>query len=242
MIDTVKILWTGGWDSSFRVLYVAMVEGRHVEPHYIIDTGRRSTTNELRAISRMRDALQVMGHDAAQRIGPLRLMPQNEVPKDAAIADAWTRLRRQCDIARQYALLARYAQHQGLEGLELCVEKDCGIYSLLTAHMEPTLSGAARLTPGAIDGGALFERFEFPVLELLKRDMYEIAKQHAFLDILSKSWFCHRPLGREKPCGLCAPCQAVVHHGLSYRLPPAGMIRYHLWQLAKKCARLVGAR
>lgn len=172
MTDTVKILWTGGWDSSFRVLYVAMVEGRRVEPHYIIDTGRRSTNNELRAISRMRDALQEMGHDAAKRIGPLNLMPQNEIPKDAAISSAWTRLRQQCDIARQYDLLARYAQHRDLHGLELCVEKEGGIYALLAPHMEPTPSGTARVTPGAIDGGELFERFELPVLAYSKRETW----------------------------------------------------------------------
>lgn len=234
MTDTpVKILWTGGWDSSFRVLHVAVVEGRRVEPHYIIDTGRRTTNDELRAISRMRDGLKKLDQSAAERIASLCLTPQNEIPKQPEISNAWKRLKQRVDIAWQYDLLARYAQFKNLAGLELCVEKEGGIYVLLKDHMWQTSDGTYRVKHGAIEDGDIFARFEFPVLEYSKGDMRDMATKHGFLEILDKSWFCHRPISK-KPCGMCAPCIAVMKHGLEYRIPTAGIIRYHLAKFVKQ--------
>ena len=213
-ITPIKILWTGGWDSTFRVLYVVLAEHRHVEPHYIIDTGRRTTTDELRAISRIRNAILKLDQEAAGRISSLVLTPHNEVPKDEEISNAWKELRKRVDIARQYDFLARYAQSREITGLELCVEKEGGIYDILRE-------------PG--DDGGFFERFVFPVLDLSKQDMRTIAIRYGFADILNLSWFCHRPIFG-KPCGICAPCISVVKHGLHYRISRAGLIRYHLAQ------------
>ena len=37
-----KVLWTGGWDSTFRVLYLVLVEKCQVQTYYIIDPFRWS--------------------------------------------------------------------------------------------------------------------------------------------------------------------------------------------------------
>ncbi len=33
----VPLLWTGGWDSTFRLLHLVIVEGHAVQPYYMID-------------------------------------------------------------------------------------------------------------------------------------------------------------------------------------------------------------
>jgi len=51
----VNLLWTGGWDSTFRLLYLVFVEKRRVQPYYIVDTERRSTLNELKTMHLIRE-------------------------------------------------------------------------------------------------------------------------------------------------------------------------------------------
>lgn len=235
--EAATILWTGGWDSTFRVLYVAIVEKARVEPYYIVDTLRHSSLLELRAIGEIRKALLTFDREAGLRIGPLHVTAKSDIPEYDAITALWTRLLTHMDIAPQYDWLARYAQDHNLTNLELCVEKEGHIYGLLGKHVEQ-VNGAYRVKPGAVDGAELFARFSFPVFGYSKVNMRSVAINHGFLEILEKSWFCHRPIFR-KPCGMCAPCQAVVRHGLGYRLSTAALIHYHVGQVVKKIYRSV---
>lgn len=47
---TVNILWTGGWDSTFRVVELSRMEGITIQPVYVIDPNRKSVPYELRAM------------------------------------------------------------------------------------------------------------------------------------------------------------------------------------------------
>ncbi len=50
VIDFMKnVLWTGGWDSTFRVLELVIMKKEMVQPHYILDEDRASTQKELHA-------------------------------------------------------------------------------------------------------------------------------------------------------------------------------------------------
>lgn len=55
-METVHLLWTGGWDSTYRLLYL-LWEGKQVQPHYIIDTHRPSSGHELRAMEAIRASI-----------------------------------------------------------------------------------------------------------------------------------------------------------------------------------------
>ena len=231
----VRVLWTGGWDSTFRVLYATLVEGRSVEPHYIIDTGRPSSLHELRAISKVRDLLRIHNSHAYERVSNLQITSGNEIPEDMEITNSWKRLRCRIDLARQYDWLARYAKSKTLTDLELCVEKDGGIYSYLKEKVEQTSFGTYRLKRGIAvgEGGEVFARFEFPILEYTKAQMRDIAKEIGFIEILEQSWFCHEPING-RPCGMCSPCVLAVEEGVGYRLSRTALFRYHLVQFVRK--------
>jgi 7-cyano-7-deazaguanine synthase in queuosine biosynthesis len=238
--ECIKVLWTGGWDSTFRVLYAAWVEGKRVEPHYIIDTGRRSSFCELRAISRIKDSLRMRNKEAYDRIGNLQITSGNEIPQDAEITDLWKQLKQKMDLARQYDWLARYAKSKNLTALELSIERDTfekqdgiDVSLLLKAKVERTPSGSFRIKQGAGDGAELFARFEFPIREYTKVTMREAAKQHGFLEILEMSWFCHEPING-KPCGMCKPCVVVVAQGMGYRLTKKALFCCYLVQFVRK--------
>ena len=183
-----RILWTGGWDSTFRVLYVALVDRRKVDPHYIIDTGRPSTLCELRAISRIRDLLRISDKEAYERVSNLQITPQNEIPKDAEITSSWRRLTQRLDVAWQYDLLARYAKCKNLTDLELG-GRGGHTHSLLKENVERTPFGSYKFKRGVAgdDGGEVFARFEFPTFEYTKAQIKDIAKEQGFLKILEQS-------------------------------------------------------
>ncbi len=231
----VRVLWTGGWDSTFRVLYATLVDGRRVEPHYIIDTGRPSSLHELRAISRIRDSLRMYNKEAYERVSDLQITPQNEIPKDAEITNCWKRLKQRIDLARQYDWIARYAKSRNLTDLELCVVRDGHIHSLLKANVERTPVGIYRLKRDVAgdDGREVFGRFEFPTFEYAKAQMRDIAKEQGFLELLEQSWFCHEPINR-RPCGMCNPCVIAVEEGMRYRLTRTALFRHHLVQFVRK--------
>ncbi len=236
----VQTLWTGGWDSTFRVLYAAWVEGKRVEPHYIIDTGRRSTLCELRAISRIKDSLRTRNKEAYDRIGSLQITSGHEIPKDEEISDLWNQLKQKMVLARQYDWLARYAKSRNLTALELSIERDTfekqdgiDVSLLLKANVERTPSGSFRIKRGASGGAELFGRFEFPIREYTKVTMRDSAKRHGFLEILEMSWFCHEPING-KSCGMCKPCVNVVAQGMGYRLTKGALFRRYLVQCVRK--------
>jgi 7-cyano-7-deazaguanine synthase in queuosine biosynthesis len=232
----VKILWTGGWDSTFRVLYATLVDGKRVDPHYLIDTGRPSTLFELRAISRIRDLLRMCDKQAYARVSNLHITPQNEIPHDPEITNSWKRLRQRMDLATQYDLLARYARSRNLTALELSVQRDDrddGIYPFLKANVEQTPSGTYRLKHGVAGDEEIFTRFEFPVLDFSKVQMRDIAEKHGFIEILEKSWFCHQPING-RPCGMCNPCVCTIEQGMRYRFTRTALFRHHLVQFVRR--------
>jgi 7-cyano-7-deazaguanine synthase in queuosine biosynthesis len=232
---SIRILWTGGWDSTFRVLYAALIEGKRVEPHYIIDTGRPSSLHELRAISRVKDVLRISNKPAYDRISNLQITSGNEIPEDMDITNSWKRLRCRMDLARQYDWLARYAKSKNLTDLELCAVRDGHLYSFLKENVGQTSFGSFCLKPGAAvgEGGEVFARFEFPLLEYTKAQMRDMAKRQGFIEILEKSWFCHEPING-KPCGMCNPCVVSVEEGMGYRLTRTALFRHHAVQFVRK--------
>lgn len=244
----VRILWTGGWDSTFRVLYATLVDGKQVEPHYIIDTARPSSLRELQAIADVKALLKVSHQEAYERIGPLQTISKLEIPEDVESTNAWKRLKQRSALGEQYDWLARYAKSRNLTALELSVHIDDRAYSFLKGKVEQSPLGGYRLRQGLSGDEHIFARFEFPILEYSKIQMRDIARKHGFLEILEKSWFCHRPR-KGMPCGTCNPCVFTVEEGLRYRLHRAALFKYHmrpyraamteLWRFVRKSFSLV---
>ena len=48
--EPINLFWTGGWDSTFRLLQLIIVFRKRVQPYYIIDTTRKSVQNEKQAM------------------------------------------------------------------------------------------------------------------------------------------------------------------------------------------------
>ena len=238
------VLWTGGWDSTFRLLQLALVRERAVQPHYVIDTGRPSTLHELRAIQSIRAGLAELSADAARRVAPTHIVSIHDIAPDAAVSSRYARLRARAPLGSQYDWLARYVRQFGLRGLELCIHVDDRAESFVRPHVELRQSrdgdGWWVLGPSAAADPdlALFADYRFPLLRASKVEMRDMARTQGLLPLMLRTWFCHSPQG-DVPCGRCNPCVYTVDEGLAERLPAAAMRRYRLRRARQRVGEFV---
>src|SRR5262245_1801507 len=119
----IRLLWTGGWDSTFRLLELALVHSEAVEPYYLLDPGRKSAPQELAAMERIVALVKARDPAAAARIAPPVVVPRPEPPSTHRLAQhrALNELR---PAGIQYAWIATFADRQTFDDLELGIQND----------------------------------------------------------------------------------------------------------------------
>ena len=231
-VDPVLLLWTGGWDSTFRLLQLMHDTQTVVQPVYILDDSRGSIANEIRAMRRIRRGLAERDARFETRILPTLYVSLDQIVPDDQVASMVERLSRHVRVGSQYAYLARYARR--LAGaLELSMhDREHGLGAAVWPHSDTVDGpyGAVRRlrgdAPAYLD---LLRPYSFPLLGWSKREMGDAAAAGGYRDLLELSWFCHRPRGRAA-CGRCRPCQQVIQGGMTRRMPLSsrllGRLRY----------------
>lgn len=240
--EPVRLLWTGGWDSTYRLLHLVLVQGVSVRPYYVLDTARRSSIVELNTMQRIRRSVAAMSAPAASLIGPATIVAIHDIAADPEITARYRRLKARTFLGEQYDWLARFVKQFGLEGLELCVHVDDKAHLFLNGHVRRVEDDDGQsywvLAEEALGSDlSLFASFRFPLLELTKTDMQRTARERGFLHIMEQTWFCFTPV-RNRPCGVCNPCQYTIQEGMGYRMPRAAKIRYFFLPVSRPFRRV----
>ena len=235
----VRLLWTGGWDSTFRLLCLLLIEKRPVEPHYVITIDRPSIGAELRTMARLKQALFSGFPGCRALLRPSHLFDVTDLTPNETTAAQIRALKAVDYIGRQYEHLARYAEQLGLEGLELSVHRDDRAYLFLREAVRRVESSDGGAYWTLVDAPAdpnllLFRAFRFPLFELTKLDMERVAAEHGFSALMEQTWFCHKPLPGDVPCGRCGPCGYAMTEGMARRLPWTSRLRYYARQARKR--------
>jgi len=229
--EPVRLLWTGGWDSSFRLLDVVVVQQRPVQPYHV-PLRRGFAALEIAAMARIRERLAERFPEAAGLLLDLRLLEPPE-REGGVLHERYLALRKLSHPrvpGGQLYWLAATAEAHGLTDLELGLHAERGApwYDLLRRNVERQ-DGSFRLSAGcAIPELELFRPFLLPLLDLSKAHMEERARQGGFADLLELSWFCYTPDRRGRPCGLCPPCRGTMAQGLGRRIPAFNRLRSRL--------------
>ena len=84
-VEPTKILWTGGWDSTFQLLQLVFIQNRSVIPFYLIDEPRQSTGMELFAMEKIRRNIRKIDQKIAKLIGPTQIHFVAEIAKQSSI-------------------------------------------------------------------------------------------------------------------------------------------------------------
>ena len=219
-------LWTGGWDSTFRVLYRAVVEERAVRPVYVVDRGRGSASMELRAINRVLRDLESDWPEAFSRIEPPRFVDLYAIPEAPEVREAYDRLSASVRaegrrvLGSQYRWLPRLARSAGWTDVELSVHGAGHLRQTFGPHLKRGDDGVVRVRPDAPDHmRVLLGPFTFPLWGGSKTAEYAQAERAGFSSLLDKhAWFCFSPR-RGRPCGACNPCADAARDGFGSHVP-----------------------
>jgi len=220
----VQLLWTGGWDSTYRLLALLLHLRLPVAPIYIYDAKRASAPVEMKTMDGLREAIVQAYPHARALLQPTTVANLEDIAPDADIDRAFDRVLKRVRIGDQYAFLARYCKQHGLDGVELSVENaPRGAHAALDAAMELVASPAGptyRMRDDADeDLRKVFGPFSCPIFMTRKEDMSAAVVRNGWQPLMGMTWFCHKPSRNMTPCGFCNPCQYVLQQGMGHRIP-----------------------
>ena len=238
----INVLWTGGMDSTFRVVELSRCQCT-IQPYYIVIGKRKSFRYELNAIDKISRILRKDERTQAKLLDPI-IVSEHDLSRDSNIFDSWYRLMR--GQSWQYYVLAKLANQHHIEmemGIQFSPNGTVARHvdeKLLIPHPDPNYDvmvidkdRAAQDTLTVFGGfcfpKSLFHKSKKEEIETLRRDGYEKVLKHV--------WFCFHPTWGF-PCGNCPPCQSYEKEGV--RLPLIGKYLYiinHLYPKKKEnCA------
>ena len=233
----IKLLWTGGWDSTFRLCELLILYHKNVQPYYLIDVNRKSLRNELLAQKKIKTLLKT-NHSSQAVILPTIYFNIDWLKDDYDINFHFKNLIGNVHYGIQYKWLAQYCKEKSINNLELSVEKSVGHprYEYFKTNIKKTTYQGFNTFSTPSDSSnpsflEVFKYFQMPIFDKTKEDMKSIAEQNEFLDVLNETWFCHTPLNN-KPCGVCNPCKDAIHYGFHYRLNKRALLRYKFRRFA----------
>ena len=235
----VRVYWTGGFDSTFRVLQAVIDERRTVTPYYLsgdIDnaaarkTRRRNRQMEFQAMNTIREALAHDFPEAAARLNPTVVV--EHVKLTSTTRQQMRHLAKQKVVRRptcQYGSLGQYALQLG-QPIEIGIVRDGHSNAGIYAGLQDKIAGvgaSCRLTEEAIRTSppyGLFRNCVFPLMHLQKPDMLRIAKEGGYDHLLLHTWSCWYPTPDNRPCNRCLMCRERILNaqGESHRSVSSG--------------------
>ena len=239
----VHILWTGGLDSTYRVVELSRTKCV-IQPHYVI-VDRYNIEYELKAIS---EITNILSHDkrTIAEIRPVETFPKSELEEYEDIQLAWDFLHEKKNFkSKQYPLLTRYARQKKLK-LEMGIqfsEKGTVAKVIDQSYLMdcPDNSDEMMIDPekGSHEWASLtlFQDFLFPksLYHKTKREEIEELKRLGYDEVLKKVWTCFSPVFG-MPCGHCFACQSAMKEGAGELIPKVG---YMLGALRRYCGKIL---
>lgn len=230
----VNVLWTGGWDSTFRIIQLSTMD-IIIQPFYLKDN-RKSEKFELNTIHSLTEELRSL---TSTKCIICEVITRNvsDIKEDNDITQAYKNINKafktlsKKKLGGQYDWLARFSKSIG--NLELSIEKGTKPIDAITAYgaIERIVDDKigeyyiVNKSVSSKDIIKVFGNYHLPLLAYSKLRIKNEAEENGFIDLMNKTWFCHTPIDNQ-PCGLCNPCMATIEEGLDYRFSEVALGRY----------------
>lgn len=240
---TVNILWTGGWDSTFRITQLSE-RNVVVQPYYLL-CGRNSEAYELNAISTITKLIRDRSSTICTLLDVINV-PIDESDSYPEISESYEAMRNARPFGIQYDWLARLANR--VKELELTIHQDDKAVGVINEfgevikrhHDDVGYYYVLDSGNSSIDAQRVFGHFRFPLLEYTKTRMKKEAEEGGFIDLMNLTWFCYFPVNGE-PCGTCNPCIYSIDEGMGYRFNKRALRRYRAKKNRQLMRRIAGA-
>lgn len=244
MRKKVSLLWTGGWDSTFRLVELSFADVE-IFPVYVIDPNRQSKERELTHMQMIVEALRKKPLTKAT-IFDIEKIRREDIPEDPEITEAYHKINGKTNLGSQHEWLARLGKMRpGMEmGTEAGSPETSHIihaiseYGLLvmdgeTGHLDPERSTR--------EGMLVLGWFRFPIISRTEQDMLRAVREWGYEDVMEKIWFCHAPI-HGKPCGMCHPCEVKMESDMAFLLPEKARKRYRAYRFLCACFGKLGGK
>lgn len=239
--NRINLFWTGGWDSTFRLLQAILLEKIEVQPYYIIDHLRQSAGLEVYTMGLIREAILENYPESKPYFHPTCYYNREHIEPDEIITNAWMRLNTHFHVGSQYDWLQRFSKQFGLNSIDVALFKEPNVRksplfrqwynAFINDEPLPESPHQKEITE---DLSILFERFNFPQMSLEKTEMLEISRKKNWMPIMKHTRFCHRPKVHISPCGICKPCRQAAGDGMEWRIPLSGKMNRMLYHIKTK--------
>ena len=218
-IPTSYIFWTGGFDSTFRILEALLIDKIKVVPIYIsgiIDndpsksTRRKNNKQELQSLRKIIKTIYEIYPNFAKNLKPLIIIP--EVKLSNHVINCMDILYKKKMVRRpvcQYGALAQVCLDMN-RPIELAVEKEpqsSMMYSSIYNKVEGNKNNR-KIKASVLQKQPeleIYKHFIFSTLHYSKKEMLAIAIKNGFDNILKMTWSCWYPQNGN-PCGRCIMC------------------------------------
>ena len=223
--DTHYVCWTGGYDSTFRICQL-VTAGHRVQPIYLgmddVDDDknklgrirRKNKKSEVRAMKKIRRALESIYPDASQLLFPTfyvnkHVKPNAEISQCASYL--YSKLGWFTRKVNQYERSLQTAYYFS-EPLEICGVDADGLGDSIKNFVVGRGRNCrlADALPDKYKCACIFGLARFPIIHLNKKEMLAIATRGGYAPLLALSWSCWTPVevnGVSIPCGQCDMCR-----------------------------------
>lgn len=225
--EPIAIFWTGGWDSTYRVVELSR-QKVEIQPVYILDKSRVSNERELSSINKIIEMLKERKETLATFL-PIDIIEVSEIPENEEITEKVRGLMKEYGWGIQHEWTARVALKYPM--IEMCIEKVMKGYMptrmIIKDHGKLTMSAHGYVVDRENSDDILIAALgsiTLPIFETTEVEMLENIKEWGYEDIMANIWFCHSPING-KPCGLCSPCHTKFDSDMGFLLSDAAKKR-----------------
>ena len=227
--EKVNILWTGGFDSTFRIIELSR-ENIIIHPIYLIDENRASTNYEINAMNKIMTLLKDKKETKAL-FDEIEYIKLEDIPKNKKIDESYRKLKKEFELGIQYSWIARLALiRPELElGLENVKKSKSGCNATIRKYGKIiNTNDIHRLTLSKKDSSKelydIFGNIRLPIKDKTEQEMKKIIDDLGYNDVIKEIWFCHTPINN-RPCGLCHPCIVKYNAGFRDTIPFVSKVR-----------------
>lgn len=217
-----NLYWTGGWDSTFRLLQLLLENHCPVQTYYLIDHNQPSSTREIKSMQKSGRGFFYRFPKTQTLLLPTRFTEISAIKPNSRITNAYLEILKSKHLGEQYEWLARFCAEHHIFDRELSIVDDGAFHHFITdLSGNNGGNGACEGEPNKKDLLEIFRFYTFPLMNLSKLQMKKIAEDRAWMGILKLTWFCHNPILGKIPCGKCRPCEIALEEGMGWRIPAA---------------------
>ena len=233
---TISIFWTGGYDSTYRVVQLSRFNVS-IQPIYMSDN-RPSEEFELKAIEEI-TSLLIKHPQTKARFLPLQIVSMEQRENDEEYKDAYSRIYKNDFVGPQYIWLGAFSEK--IPDIEMSIHKDDKAINIILKYgklkkVSDEIIGDYYIVDkenSPADIIKLWGNLHFPLVYVAKTEMREFYNSQGYSDVASKTWFCYTPING-KPCGLCNPCKYTIEEGLKERFTKMSLARYYCKKILVK--------